>query len=334
MAERILVVDDDRRLREALVRELGRRFALDTAASAEEALDKLSRRGPYAVILADLHMPGTDGITLLEEVRRRWPDTVRMMFTGRADRTQVVEALNTGYLFRFLDKPCPSQTLARALREALDQHRRILAARELAAVKKQKEALEKVVVGFTRLVEARDPYTAGHQKRVAELSCALARHLGLPPERVHHVRLAALTHDIGKIYVPAEFLNRPGTLSRIEFGVIRLHPQVGYEILQPLDLDGPVSEFVLQHHERLDGSGYPQGLRGEQIHLEAKLLAVADVVEAMSSHRPYRPALGLERALAEVEKGRTTVFAPEVVDACLDLFREQNWSFPPPGEGN
>ena len=166
MGDRILVVDDDRLLLDALVRELGRRFHLDTATSAEEALEKLRRNGPYAVVLTDLHMPGTDGITLLDEVRRRWPDTVRMMFTGRADREKVIEALNTGYLFRFLDKPCSRDTMACVLRDALDQHQRILAARELEAVKKQKEALEKVVMGFTRLVEARDPYTAGHQKRV------------------------------------------------------------------------------------------------------------------------------------------------------------------------
>jgi putative nucleotidyltransferase with HDIG domain len=328
MDERILVVDDDRLLLDALVRELGRRFHLDTATSAEEALEKLRRNGPYAVILTDLHMPGTDGITLLDEVRRHWPDTVRMMFTSWADREKVIEALNTGYLYRFLDKPCSRDTMACVLRDALDQHQRMLAARELEAVKKQKEALEKVVMGFTRLVEARDPYTAGHQKRVAELSCALARQLGLSEEKTDRIRLAALTHDIGKIYVPAEFLNRPGALTEIEFNVIRLHPQVGFEILQPLDLDGPISEFVLQHHERLNGSGYPQGLRGDQIHLEAKVLAVADVVEAMSSHRPYRPALGLERALAEVEAGRGVTFEPEVVDACLDLFRVGKFPLP------
>lgn len=142
MSERILVVDDDRLLLESLVREMGRRFHLDTATSAEEALEKLRCDGPYAMILTDLHMPGKDGIALLNEVRRLFPDTVRMVFTGQADREKVIEALNTGYLFRFLDKPCSRETMARALHDALDQHQRILAARELEAVKKQKQALE------------------------------------------------------------------------------------------------------------------------------------------------------------------------------------------------
>jgi PAS domain S-box-containing protein/putative nucleotidyltransferase with HDIG domain len=179
-------------------------------------------------------------------------------------------------------------------------------------------------------VEARDPYTAGHQRRVGDLARAIAAEMGLPPEEAEGIRIAGVIHDLGKISVPAEILSKPRKLSDMEFALVKEHPQKGYEILKEVDFDWPVADMVRQHHERLDGSGYPQGLEGEEIVPGAKILAVADVVEAMASHRPYRPNLGLEAALEEITSGRGVLYDPEVVDACLRLFNEKQYRLPEP----
>jgi putative nucleotidyltransferase with HDIG domain len=176
-------------------------------------------------------------------------------------------------------------------------------------------------------VDARDPYTAGHQRRVGELAVAIAREMRLPEEKIHGIRLAAAVHDLGKIHIPAELLAKPGKLTDIEFMLIKTHPQAGYDILKDVDFPWPIADIVRQHHERQDGSGYPQGLKGGQILLEARIMAVADVVETMSSHRPYRAALGIEPALKEIERGRSSVYDPAVAEACLKLFREARFAF-------
>jgi PAS domain S-box-containing protein/putative nucleotidyltransferase with HDIG domain len=176
--------------------------------------------------------------------------------------------------------------------------------------------------------EMRDPYTRGHEQRVAEIAAAIAAEMGLEPSRIEGVRVAGLLHDLGKIRVPAEILAKPTRLTPEEFNLIKLHPQASYDILKPLQFPWPLAEIARQHHERLDGSGYPQGLKGQEILLEAKILAVADTVEAMASHRPYRPGLGLQAALAEIEAGRGKFFEPLVVDACLLLFRQKGYQLP------
>jgi PAS domain S-box-containing protein len=177
-------------------------------------------------------------------------------------------------------------------------------------------------------IEMRDPYTAGHQRRVTQLVCAIAKEMGLSDERIEGLRMAGLIHDIGKISVPAEVLSKPGPLSDLEYGLIQAHTQVGYDVLNgTIEFPWPVAQIVLQHHERMDGSGYPQGLSGEEILLEARILAVADVVEAMASHRPYRSALGIEKALEEISQNRGILYDPEVVDACLKLFTEKGFRF-------
>jgi len=178
-----------------------------------------------------------------------------------------------------------------------------------------------IVDALASTIELRDPYTAGHQRRVAELAVAIARELGLSAEEQTGLRIAGLVHDVGKIVVPSEILSKPGRLSPLEMDMVRVHPEAGFNVLQGIDFPWPVAEVVHQHHERLDGSGYPQGLAGEEILLGARILAVADVVEAISSHRPYRAALGIEAALAEVEAGRGKLYDPQVVDACLAVFR-------------
>jgi len=191
-----------------------------------------------------------------------------------------------------------------------------------------KDALMNTVQVATTLSELRDPYTAGHERRVASIAVALGDELGLEAQRVKGLQVAGLLHDIGKITIPSEILSKPGKLSAIEYQLIQGHSQTGYEVLKTVAFPWPVAEVVLQHHERLDGSGYPHGLKGEAIHLEARILAVADVVEAMSAHRPYRAALGIELALAEIERGRGNQYDGAVVDACLKLFRKKTYSIP------
>jgi len=176
-------------------------------------------------------------------------------------------------------------------------------------------------------LEKRDSYTVGHQRRVSRLACAIARELGLGDEAVEGIRVAGYLHDIGKIYVPSEFLTKPGRLSEEEFNVIKAHPYVGFEILRDIEFPWPVASIVLQHHERIDGTGYPMGLEGDQIKFEAKILSVADVVEAMGTNRPYRISPGIDRALEEISKQKGIIYDAGIVDACIRLFREGIFSW-------
>jgi putative nucleotidyltransferase with HDIG domain len=188
-------------------------------------------------------------------------------------------------------------------------------------------SLEDTVRAIATIVEMRDPYTAGHQVKVAELAVAIARQMGLPEEQVHAIHLAGIVHDLGKIRIPAEILSKPGRISDIEHSFIKTHAQAGYDILKDIHFPWPIAQIVLQHHERLDGSGYPQGLKGDTIMLEARILSVADVIEAMSAHRPYRAGMGIDAALDEITRQRGIHFDPQAVDACLALFREHGYSF-------
>lgn len=187
--------------------------------------------------------------------------------------------------------------------------------------------MEATIQALASTVEFRDPYTAGHQRRVAQLARAIGRDMGLSDDCVNGLYLAAIVHDIGKIRVPAEVLTRPGKLSKLEFDIVKTHVEAGYDILKAIDFPWPIAEIVRQHHERLNGSGYPNGIGAEVLLLESRILAVADVVEAIASFRPYRPALGIDAALAEVEAGRGVLFDSDIVDACIRQFREQNFEF-------
>jgi PAS domain S-box-containing protein len=194
-------------------------------------------------------------------------------------------------------------------------------------VNKLRKITGATIQAMAQTVEVRDPYTAGHQRRVSDLARAIAFHMGLSSDQVDGVRLAGVIHDIGKISVPAEILSKPGLLTNLEFALIKTHPQVGYEILKDIEFPWDIATVVLQHHERMNGSGYPQGLSGEDILLASRILAVADVVEAMASHRPYRPALGIEKALDEIILRRGQVYDAQAVDACLQLFAEKKFEF-------
>ena len=192
---------------------------------------------------------------------------------------------------------------------------------------RMRKATGSIIDVMVNAVEARDPYTSGHQRRVANLARAIALEMGLPRDQVDGLRMAGVVHDLGKISIPAEILIKPSRLSEIEFNLVKMHAQLGHDLIKDVDFPWPIAEMVLQHHERSDGSGYPRGLKGEAILLEARILAVADVVEAISSNRPYRPALGLDKAFEDIVQGRGTIYDPAVVDACLKLFREKGFTF-------
>ena len=188
-----------------------------------------------------------------------------------------------------------------------------------------RRAMQTTIQVLVLAVEMKDPYTAGHQRRMTNLARTMATEMGLPPEKIEGLRMAGVIHDIGKISLPTEILSKPAKLSAIELSLIREHVRLGYDILKDVECPWPLAEIVLQHHERMDGSGYPRGLKGEEILIEARILAVADVVEAMASHRPYRPALGIDTALAEIEKNRGLLYDSHAVDTCLRVFREKGY---------
>jgi HD-GYP domain-containing protein (c-di-GMP phosphodiesterase class II) len=196
------------------------------------------------------------------------------------------------------------------LRESLEQVRRAVAT---------------TIQVLVMAVEMKDPYTAGHQRRMTNLARTIATEMGLPPQKIEGLRMAGVIHDIGKITLPTEVLSKPTKLSAIELSLIREHVRLGYDILKDVESPWPLAEIVHQHHERMDGSGYPGGLKGAEILIEARILAVADVVFAMASHRPYRPALGLDAALEEIEKNRGLLYDNHAVDTCLRVFREMGY---------
>ena len=199
-------------------------------------------------------------------------------------------------------------------------------------IRQHAERLEKVFLDVvnlaTTMAELRDPYTVGHEKRVAELSVAIGKELGLDADQLQGIRVGAHLHDLGKVAIPLEILNKPGRIDPVEMEMVKLHPLRGYEILKNIEFPWPIDQMALQHHERMDGSGYPGRKQGEEILLEARIIAVADVVEAMSSHRPYRPGLGIEMALKEIRAGRGRLYDPVIADACSRLFMEKNYSIP------
>jgi putative nucleotidyltransferase with HDIG domain len=195
-----------------------------------------------------------------------------------------------------------------------------------SSLEKLRNTLNGTIQAMALIVERRDPYTAGHQRRVAQLGQAIAREMGLSAHQIEGVRMSGLIHDISKMAIPSAILSKPGRLDPEEFALIKKHPWVGYDILKQVEFPWPIAQIVYQHHERLNGSGYPRGLSGDDMLIEARILCVADVVEAMASHRPYRPALGIREALEEIKGKRGELYDPEIVDVCVELFEKKGFS--------
>ncbi|MFO7785966.1 MAG: HD-GYP domain-containing protein [Thermodesulfobacteriota bacterium] len=332
---KILIVDDEepvQRILTRIVERIGRECA--TASSAEEARRIMSQE-PFDLVLCDIRLPGESGIDLVGHILADYPQTAVIMVTGVDDPEVVEKAVDMG-AYGYVVKPFRTSELTINIysalqRQRLESEKKIYVGTLEEAVQnrtaKLQETLDGVIKVIAHIVESKDPYTAGHQRRVAELACAIAHEMELSEERIKGIRMAATIHDIGKVSVPSEILSKPGRLTDMEFGLIKAHPQMGYEILKGVDFPWPVAEIAYQHHERMDGSGYPRGIKGDEILPEARIIAVADVVEAMASHRPYRPALGIEAALEEISQNKGNAYDPVVADACLEVFTKGEFTF-------
>ena len=230
-------------------------------------------------------------------------------------------------VFRDITERKRAEAAIKTAFDTLEERVREQTAELRTSLDKLGRAVEGTIQALATMVEARDRYTAGHQVRVADLACEIANQMGVMESRFTVIRIAGLIHDVGKVCVPTEILNKPAPLSPIEFEIVKQHPKAAYDVLGKIEFPWPIADIVLQHHERMDGSGYPSGLRGEQIFPEARILGVADVVEAISSHRPYRAALGTEKGLEEIKRGSGTLYDPQVVDACLRAFNQGGFRF-------
>lgn len=319
---KVLMVDDDPNILESHRRLLRPHFSVDTSLGGGAALKKMEAEGPFAVVVSDIKMPQMSGIDLLGIIKKRYPETIRMVLTGYADLEMAISVVNKGDIFRFLTKPCDFEDLIKAIQAGIDQYELTRASQELAIVRHLNDGLEGTLQAFTRLVEFRDPYTAGHMDRTAKLAAMIADELLLPEDRVQGLKLASQVHDIGKIAVPAGILNKPGTLNEAEFALIKTHPLVGADIFQTLDTGWPISRIISEHHERLDGSGYPKGLVKESILKESMILAVADVIDAIMTHRPYRGSLEANDAIQFLNTMKGSAFDPESVEAGIALLEQ------------
>jgi putative two-component system response regulator len=320
----ILVVDDEPALGRLIKDYLQiRGFSYLGASNAFEALKNLGQKN-IDLVISDIKMKGKNGIELMQEVHREHPDMPFIIMTGYAPEYSYEDIINAGAT-DFIAKPFSMGELnAKILRIAREKN--ILWQRQQTLIR-VKQLYEHTVRALASTIEKRDPYTGDHQQRVAHLACAIAQEIGLAVERIEGLRLAAFVHDIGKMGVPLDVLARPGKLRDVEMGLIKVHAQIGYDILKGIDFPWPIAEMVLQHHERVNGSGYPQGLVGQKILLEAKIIGVADVMEAMSSHRPYRPALDLSLALEEIYQNKGVLYDEKIVDACIKLLTEKDFNY-------
>ena len=331
----ILVVEDEEQIRRMLNRTLsGVGYTCTLAADGAEARKCLDKQ-PFDLVLCDVNMPGESGIDLARHIKSEYEDTAVIILTGVDDSKTADAAIEAG-TYGYIIKPFNPNELIINIRNALRRRKLEIATRihqqdlekmVTERTVKLQGALEGIIQAMARTVEVRDPYTAGHQQRVADLAAAIAIEMNIPKDQIEGIRMGAMIHDLGKISVPAEILSKPGRLTEIEFAFIKTHSRVGYDIIADIEFSWPIAQMVLQHHERMDGSGYPQGLSGEDILLEARILCVADVVEAMASHRPYREALGIDVALKEISANAGKHYDPEAADAVLRLFRKKGFTF-------
>ncbi len=296
---------------------------------------RASELEPPDLVLLDVSMPGMSGFEVCTRIKSNpLTSSVPVIFVSAlSESEEIIKGFGYGAV-DYVTKPFRREELLARVRTHIElnrlrHHQEVIVEERTRSLRKSearlKSTLLESITAMAAIVELRDPYTAGHQRRVAQLASAIAGELGWSEQKVEGLNMAGVVHDLGKIRVPAEILSKPGTLSEIEFSMIQQHSQAGYDILKEIDFPWPIAEFVLQHHERLDGSGYPHGLKGDEILPETRILSVADVFEAMASHRPYRPGFGIETALKEIEANRGTLFDPDVVDATLLLFREKGY---------
>lgn len=320
----VLYVEDEEEVRTALTKFLRRRFdRVDVAENGSNGLN-LFRSDGYDVVVTDVKMPVMDGLEMARQIKAYKEETPVIVVTAYNETDYFLRAIEVG-VDRYVKKPVDPSLLIEAIYKATQvrfQERELEKSRQRTL-----DTLTQTIAALSRAIEKRASYTDSHQKRVAQLAEAIARELGLPPEQVMGIQLGALIHDVGFISVPAEILVMPGRLDPTQMSIIKTHPKEGADILGNIDFPWPIASVILQHHERWDGSGYPDGLKGEEITLEARIIGIADVVEAMASHRPYRPALGIDAALAEIQANRGTLYDPTVVDCCMRVMEKKNRNF-------
>ena len=337
---KILVVDDEKSIRSTFEIFLCKEgHVVFLAEDAYTAIDIFKKHEPDLVI-TDIIMPKSTGLDLLDSIKNINPDVPVIIMTGEPTVETAKDAVKSSAL-DYIIKPVNKESLLRATENALNKkklidERKILEKENTRyrenlekLVYERTEELQKAIHGtidtIIKILELKDPYTAGHERRVGELALAIARKMELSEEHQKRVFFAGILHDTGKLMVASEILAKPGKLSDGEFAVIKEHVKSGYELIKDIKLPWDISEIILQHHERLNGSGYPNGLKEEDILLEAKILAVADVLEAMSSHRPYRPKLEIKIALDEISSNSGILYDKEVADATIKLFDEDNF---------
>jgi putative nucleotidyltransferase with HDIG domain len=321
--ENILIVDDEEIIRKLLHRRLsGEGYHCLDAGNAEQALAKL-QNNTVALAILDIKMPGKSGIELLAEIRSEHPDTAVIMATAVADINVAIQCMKQG-AYDYLTKPFNLDEVVLSVERTLEKRRLELENREYQThlEGKVEEQAKKIRASFLRAItalayalEAKDKYTSGHSQRVADISVAIAKEMGLPQESIDEIRLAGLLHDIGKIGVRESVLNKPSRLTDEEFQHVKKHSEIGEHILGPIADDEEILRLVRYHHEHYDGNGYPDRLKYDQIPLGARILAVADAYEAMTSKRPYREALGDEKARKEIDQNKGKQFDSEVAEA-------------------
>jgi len=323
--ERILIVDDEEMVRRLLHQKLsGEGYQCEEAGTAEQALDKL-RSNAVELVLLDIKMPGKSGVELLPEIKANYPDTAVIMATAITDTNIAIQCMKQG-AYDYLTKPFNLDEVVLNVDRALEKRRLELENRDYqqhleqkveAQARKIRASFLSAITALAYALEAKDKYTSGHSQRVAETSVAIAKEMGLSQHSTERIRQAGLIHDIGKIGVREAVLNKPDRLTDEEFGHIKSHCEAGEHILTPIVEDEEILKVVRHHHEHYDGTGYPDGQKYEHIPLGARILAVADSYDAMTSERPYRKAMSDEAACAEIERGKGTQFDPEVADAFL-----------------
>ena len=318
---RVLFVDDEPLVLEGLRRSVYSEFVADLAGGAEEGLAKLREGGPYPVVVSDMRMPGMDGAKFLATVRTVSPDSIRVMLTGASDMEAAVRAVNEGQIFRFLTKPVTSKTLLATLRACVVRYRDALLEKD--QLKIAVAALEQLDLGtltaLARAIDAKSTWTAGHSERVTILALKIGHAMGLPDKSLEIMHRGGLLHDIGKIGTPLAILDKPGALEPEEIQIMQDHVKIGVRILEPIACFREALPMVAQHHEWLDGSGYPAGLAGENISLHARILAVADCYDAIVSDRPYRKGLPKQQALEILMRRSGTQFDPIIIEVFTRL---------------
>ncbi|MBE0586025.1 MAG: response regulator [Desulfofustis sp.] len=332
----VLVVDDNPTNIDLLVATLKKDYRLGIAKRGQQAIDYAVKFHPNLILL-DIMMPEIDGYQVCAALKKdQATATIPIIFiTAMQDTASKTKGFEEGAV-DYITKPFhTAEVLARVnthvelgeMKAQLMSQNALLEQKVKFKTAELQEMLNSSIISMARMMEIRDPYTAGHQQRVAQLACAIAGKMGLSAHMIEGIRIASLLHDVGKIRIPVSILSRAGTLLDAELEVIKIHSQIGFEILKNIPFPWPVAQMVFQHHERLDGSGYPLGLREADLLLESKILTVADVTEAKSSFRPYRQALGLEATIAELKEYRGIYYDKTAVDACLELLVNENFTF-------